>query len=228
MGIMTTLKARNAASKQAKGDLQGAMRLYKEAVSEGLNVPRYLLSYSVLLLRNGEYQAARELLVYAQKAPGMTADQRITLFVNYACCVYKLGELQKAIDVLERQHAKQPCGLIYETLGYLYIEAGDYAKALAFNEEALDYDDEDSITLDNLAQTHYRMGQDKAKAKEYFLKAHTLKPSQIDTLYFLALYDIDEGNVATGKEKLENVLDSRFSPLNYASKERIQEVLDRL
>lgn len=228
MGIMTTLKARKAASLQAKGDSQSAMRLYKEAVSEGLNTPRYLLSYSVLLLRNDEYQAARELLVKAQKAPGMTADQRTTLFVNYACSVFKLGDLQKGIDVLEKQHAKQPCGLIYETLGCLYIETGEYEKALSFNEEALDYDDEDSIVLDNLAQTHYRLGKDKAKAKEYFLKAHSLKPSQIDTLYFLALYDIDDGNVEAGKEKLENALDGRFSPLNYASKEKIQEVLDRL
>jgi len=228
MGIMTNLKARNAAAKQAKGDSQAAMRLYKEAVAEGLNVPRYLLGYSVLLLRNGEYQVARELLVKAQNAPGMTADQRITLFVNYACSVYKLGDLQKAINVLEGQHAKQPCGLIYETLGYLYVEAGCFEKALAFNEEALEYDDEDSIVLDNLAQTHYRLGRDQAKAKEYFLKAHALKPSQIDTLYFLALYDSSDGNTEAAKEKLENALEGRFSPLNYATVERIQEAINRL
>jgi len=228
MGIMTPLKARNAAAKQAKGDSQAAMRLYKEAVAEGLNVPRYLLGYSVLLLRNGAYQAARELLVKAQKAPGMTADQRITLYVNYACSVYKLGDLQKGIDVLKQQHDKQPCGLIYETLGYLYVEAGVFEKALAFNEEALEYDDEDSIVLDNLGQTYFRLGQDQAKAKEYFLKAHALKPTQIDTLYFLALYDIGEGNASEAKEKLENALEGRFSPLNYATTERIQEALGRV
>ena len=38
-------------------------------------------------------------------------------------------------------------GLVYETLGYLYVEAGDYEKALAFNTEAYEYDDEDSICL---------------------------------------------------------------------------------
>ena len=46
-----------------------------------------------------------------------------------------MGELQKGIDLLERQHAKQPSGLVYETLGYLYVEAGDYEKALAVARE---------------------------------------------------------------------------------------------
>ena len=55
----------------------------------------------------------------------MTDDNRRQLFVNYASCVYKMGELQKGIELLERQHAKQPSGLIYETLGYLYVVAGD-------------------------------------------------------------------------------------------------------
>ena len=63
----------------------------------------------------------------------MADSTRCQLFVNYASCVYKMGELQKGIDILERQHAKQPSGLVYETLGYLYVEAGDYEKALALS-----------------------------------------------------------------------------------------------
>ena len=92
------------------------------------------------------------------------------------------------------------------------MEAGDYEKALAFNTEAYEYDDEDSITLDNLAQTYYRLGNDKAKAREFFQKAIELKPTQIDTLYFLAQYDIEEGNRDAAREKLEKALKGRFSP----------------
>ena len=113
-------------------------------------------------------------------------------------------------------------------LGYLYVEAGDYEKALAFNTEAYDYDDEDSITLDNLAQTYYRLGNDKAKAREFFQKAIELKPTQIDTLYFLAQYDIEEGNKDAAREKLEKALKGRFSPLNYATREMVQASLDSL
>ena len=227
MGMMTLFKARNAAAKQAKGEVEEALKLYKEALDEGMSDPRYVLSYSVLLLRQEEYQAARALLVKFQKAP-MTDDQRTTLFVNYACAVFKLGDLEKAIQVLEARHRKQPSGIVYETLGYLYIEAGDAEKAVAFNEEAMEYDDEDSITLDNLAQAYYRLAGDKEKAKQYFEKALAIKSSQIDTLYFLAQYDVEEGKKDDARKKLETTLEGRFSPLNYATREKVQKLLDTL
>ena len=138
MGIMTIFKARSAASKLSKGDTEGAMRLYKEAIDEGLQDVRYILTYVVLLIRAGRYQEARDLLVKIQRYP-MADNLRCQLYVDYASCVYKMGELQKGIELLERQHAKQPSGLVYETLGYLYVEAGDYEKALAFNTEAYDW-----------------------------------------------------------------------------------------
>ena len=227
MGIMTVFKARKAASVYAKGDVQGAMQLFKEAMDEGLTDLRYILNYSVLLIRQEKYQEARDLLVKVQKYP-MMDDQRRQLFVNYASCVYKMGEIQKGIELLERQHQKQPSGMVYQTLGYLYIEAGDAEKALAFNTEAYEYDDEDSIMLDNLAQTYYRLLGDKEKAKEYFEKAHAIKPTQIDTLYFLAQYDLDNGDKAAAKEKLEKALEGRFSPLNYVTREAVEQLIQSL
>lgn len=227
MSIMADIKARKAVAKQSKGDTEGAMKLFQEAYEEGMKDVRYLLSYTVLLIRSGHFAQAREILVKIQKYP-MADEQRRQLFVNYASCVYKMGELQKGIELLERLHAKQPSGLIYETLGYLYVEAGDYEKALAFNTEACDYDDEDSISLDNLAQTYYRLGNDKAKAKEYFDKALEIRPGQIDTLYFLSSYDIENGDKEAAKAKLEKALEGRFSPLNYATREMVQSAIDSL
>ena len=227
MGMFTFLKARKAATLVQKGDIPGAMKLYEECVNEELMDARSLLTYSVLLIRDGQYQKARELLVKMQKYKMSDAD-RCQLFVNYASCVYKMGELQKGIELLERQHAKQPNGLVYETLGYLYVEAGEYEKALAFNTEAYEYDDEDPITLDNLGQTYYRLGNDKESAKQYFEKALEVKPGQIDTLYFLAQYDIEAGDKAAAKAKLEKALEGRFSPLNYASREKVEAALKAL
>ena len=69
---------------------------------------------------------------------------------------------------------------------------------------------------------------DKAKALEYFQKAHQLKPGQIDTLYFLAQYDIENGDRAAAKEKLESALEGRFSPLNFATKDKVNALLSTL
>ena len=158
----------------------------------------------------------------------MNAERRQQLLMNYAVAQYKLGELDKGIHLLEESHRKSPCGLTYGALGFLYIEAGDAEKALAYNLEALDYDDEDPVTLDNLAQTYYRLLGDKETAKKYFEKALEIKDSQIDTLYFLAQYDLEAGNKQAAAEKLQKALEGRFSPLNYAKREMIEKQLAEL
>jgi len=228
MSLMASLKAQSASKKYQSGDIEGARKLFEEALSMGLKEPRYILSYSILLLRGGEYQKSRELLVANQKNPMLNAETKKQLFVNYSVCVYKMGDMEKAIKVLEGQHAKEPTGLIYQTLGYLYVEAGEKEKGLAFNLEALEYDDEDPITLDNLGQYYYRIADDKQKAKEYFEKALEQKPGQIDTLYFLAQLDLEAGNTDAAKEKLQKALEGRFSPLNYANQKMIEEQLETL
>lgn len=227
MGLFTTIKARKASLLLNKGNTEEAMKLYEEAVKEGLTEINSLLAYSVLLIRRNRFQEARELLVKIQKYP-MSEDQRRQLMVNYASCAYKLGNIAKGIELLERMHQKNESGMVYETLGYLYVEAGDYEKAVAFNLEALEYDDEDAITLDNLGQAYYRLGNEKEKAKEYFERALKVKPGQIDTLYFLAQYDIDAGDKAAAKLKLEKALEGRFSPLNHATREKVQDLLNSL
>jgi len=227
MSFKGNMTGRKAIGLQSKGQDQEALKLYEQAMAEGMDSMRYILAYSVLLLRAGRFEECKDMLVKYQKAP-MAPNEKQQLFMNYAVCAYKLGNMEKALVVLEGQHQKNPSGMIYSTLGYLYVEAGDFEKAKAYNEQALDYDDEDSVCLDNMGQTYYRLGNDKEKALEYFKKAHELKPTQIDTLYFLAQYDIEAGKIADAKEKLEQALEGRTSPLNYATPEKIKAALDAL
>lgn len=101
-------------------------------------------------------------------------------------------------------------------------------KMFAFIQESVDYDDEDPVCLDNLGQAYYRVTGEKDKAKEWFEKAHAEKDSQIDTLWFLSRYDLEAGDKAAAIAKLEKALDGRFSPLNFCTKEMVQEEVDRL
>lgn len=263
MGFLATLKAQKAAALQTRGDVEGAKKLYKEAIDKGMNVARYMLAYSVLLLRSGEYQEAKALLAKIQKAPGLTAEQKVQLFMNYAVCCYKMGDISRGVELLERQHLHQPTGMVYESLGYLYVEkylpekkpvaqdpvpaaeneeteplltqeeldaawAEGIAKARAFLAESVEYDDEDAVCLDNMGQFCYRVLGDKAEAKMWFDKAIEEKPGQIDTLWFLSRYDLDNGDKAAAVEKLEKALEGRFSPLNYCTKESVEAEIERL
>jgi tetratricopeptide (TPR) repeat protein len=55
--------------------------------------------------------------------------------VDYAACCFRLGDIDKAINTLEQQFRKTETGLIYQTLGYLYVEKYDAANKPAFGEE---------------------------------------------------------------------------------------------
>ena len=281
MGFMTPIKANRAYRLQQKGQKEEALKLYEEAFAEGLNDPRFVLAYALLIIRTGEYQKAKDFLVKHQKAPGMTQDQRVTLLVDYAVCCFRLGNLDKGIDTLEQQFRKTETGLLYQTLGYLYVEKYDAAnrpvfpevteeipeqpeqepaeeegsaqdpesaetagkekelspqeawqqgleKAEEFLQQAVDYDDEDAICLDNMGQFLYRVREDKAGAKKWFKKALAVKDSQIDTLCFLARYDEEAGDRDAAVEKLEKAAAGRFSPLNYYSRETVEKEIARL
>ena len=228
---MDGFKARKALTAHQKGKIGEAVAAYEELYKGGYVSAAYMLPYSVLLLREGgeaNFQKVKEILKKAEKAPDLDASRRKELLMDYAVAQYKLGELDKAIGLLEASHRKGPCGLTYQSLGFLYIEAGDAEKALAYNQEALDYDDEDAVVLDNMGQTYYRLLNDPETARQYFDRAIAIKDSQIDTLYFLAQYDKKEGNKQAAIEKLEKALGGRFSPLNYATKEKVQAEIDAL
>lgn len=268
MGLKGLLAARKAAKLQSQGNVKEAMAAYEKAMNKGLDDMRFILAYAVLLIRNDEYQKAKELLVAKQKLP-MNPEQKSQLFMDYAVCCYKLGDIDRGIKLIEEQHRRQARGLLYETLGYLYVEKyrmdnkptfeaaeaaeeavqaadGEDAaaqepalspeeawnqgveKAMAFLKEAVDYDEDDAICMDNMAQFYYRVLGDKAEAKTWFEKALAIKDNQIDTLWFLSRYDLEQGDKAAAIAKLETALEGRFSPLNYASKASIEQELARL
>ena len=228
MGFMTNLKGNKAYAAHTRGKLDEARKLYDEAYQEGLNSPKILHGYSVLLLRSEEYEKALEVLRRMEKAPGLTPDLRTQMLTNYAIVCWKRGNTDRAVEVLQELHRKKKNGAIYGTLGFLLIEQGNAEEALRYNEEAFDYDDEDPVFLDNLGQVYYRLLNDKEKTRPYFEKALKLKPSAIDTNYFLALYDEEAGDREAAVKKLRTAQEGKFSPLNYARPEMIRSKLAEL
>ncbi len=107
------------------------------------------------------------------------------------------------------------------------LEKGDLEKALKFNLEALDYDDEDPIILDNLGETYYRLGQ-KEEAKKYFEKAEEFRDNQPDILYHLGCIYMEEGDRERAKEKFTKALECDITPLNSVNRSQIEAKLREL
>ncbi|MCI6267208.1 MAG: tetratricopeptide repeat protein [Clostridiales bacterium] len=224
MGNMTGNKALTAHS---KGDYRTALKLYEEAYEKGMDKPRLLRGYSVLLIRTSQFDKALEVLKRMEKMP-MDAKEKTDLHINYAIILWQKGHLDRAMEILEDEFRHTKNGTLYSIIGYLKIEQGDAEEAIRFNKEALEYDDEDPVFLDNLGQTYYRLVGDKETAKIYFDKAIALKPKAIDTNYFLALYDIENGDIESAKDRLDTARVGMFSPLNYATPEMIDAKRDEL
>lgn len=224
-------KVRKALLTHQKGDIEQAKSIYAELYNAGYIRASYILPWSIVLLREGgaeNCKKVKEILAKAQKASDMDPQRKTDLLMNFAVADYKLGNVDKALELMERNHQNHPCGNTYGALGYMYVDAGKTEKALEFNTAALEYDDEDPVIYDNLGQLYYRLLDDKEKALEYFTKAYELKPGQIDTLWFLSRYDLENNDKEAAMDKLERMLEGHFSPLNYLTAAQVQEEINRL
>jgi len=215
---------------QAAAKYQAALENYAKAAEDKACKSNYLTAYSVLLMRYRRFEEAMEILRRADKMP-MGKQDKLNLRVNYAICQWKTGRLDAGIELMKSVFNDLKNSVVYGSLGYMLIEkatqTGDFTEALAFNQEAYDYDDEDAVVLDNLGQLYLRMG-DKEKALGYFERAHEEKPKQVDTLYYLARLYSEQGKTAEAKELLETALRGNFSALCTTTREMSQELYDSL
>ena len=228
MSFMGNMVGNKALTAHTKGDIEKAMELYGEAYAKGMDKPRLLKSYSVLLIRMGQLDKALEVLKKMEKMPGITPADKASMHMNYAIILWQKGHTDRALEILEDELKDRKTGTLYSVIGYIKIEKGDAEEALAFNKAALEYDEEDAVLLDNVGQTYYRLFDDKETAKSYFEKAVAAKPNTIDSNYFLALYDIEAGNYASARAHLQTASQGFSSPLNYATPERIAEKLKEI
>ena len=218
-------------TEEAREKHEEALRLYEKGMQEkSLNV-NFTMAYGVLLLRMNQPEKAREVFLAAEHDKRITKEERRQLRINFAICQWKLGHLDQAIEQMQIALQSGKNSTVYGSLGYMLIEkarqTGDFTEAVAFNKEALDYDDEDAVALDNMGQLCLAMGE-RDKALEYFKKAHERKPSQVDTLYSLAKLAAEDGDKKTAREYLESALAGNFSALATVTREQAQALLDSL
>lgn len=215
---------------EADAKYQKALELYAKCVEDKNCNPSYLEAYSVLLMRFRRFDEAMELLRRADRYK-LGKPDKLKLRVNYAICQWKVGKVDQGIELLRSVINDYRNGVVYGALGYMLIEkarqTGDYTEAMAFNEEALDYDDEDAVVLDNLGQLWLDQG-DTEKALSYLEKAHELKPKQVDTLYYLGKIYHEKGEDAKAKEVLDTALNGNFSALCTTTREMAKELRDKI
>ena len=206
---------------EAKAKYHSALEQYAQSVALGYKMPNSMLSYALLLMREGEYERAKEIMLELNKTPKLPDDARFQLRVNYSVYQWKTGKLDEAIATIRRAGDIKLNGTVYSMLGMYLVDkarqTGDFEEALAFNASAMDYDDEDGEVLDNMGQLYALMaqaarergeteqaGEYRKKAWEYFVKAHKAAPRQITTIYYLASMCLEDGECEKAAKLLSN------------------------
>ena len=227
---------------EAQQNFDKAMELYEQAIALGCDKLGILMAYSLLLMRYGRPEEARDLMLSLEKRPDVSHADRNQLRINYSVCQWKLGNVDKAIELMKQVGEGGMTGMIYNTLGLFLVEkaaqTGDFAEAIDFCAKAYEYDDEDADTLDNLGQLHLAMSRkasaegeaDKAaeewkSAKDYFDRALERRPAQVTSLYYRAVMSHADGENEKARKALEKALTSNIGTLCPISRSQIEALL---
>ncbi len=213
-----------AKRKFSKGKLKSALKWFAVANRIGKLGAASLMYYGYLLLRDGQIDLAGTILTHsslAAKKPEL--KKRIKSLL--AVVEWKRGNLDYAIEMTEETIADYKTTNIYQNLGLFYVIKGDARKALNFNLEAYDYNSDDMIIMDNLAESYALYGDDE-KATEIYEALLKKKPHFPEPYYGFGMLLIKNGQKERGIELIEESLEKRFSFLSVLQKEEVEKMLE--
>jgi Tfp pilus assembly protein PilF len=221
---------------------------YKLAYRFKTENPTLLASYGILLLREDQNKLAKEVFERALAHTNHYLTEK-TLKANIAITEWKLGHLQLALDMymdIIKTYGKDDQAFIenpsysddmldalvsenpsmypqdYTTLGYLYILAKDYEKAMFFSKAALIKKEHFASAYDNIGQIYFQL-DDLVAAKENFELALKHKPNLPDSLYFLGVIYEKSGEENKALSFYEKALAGHLDGLSTVSVKEITE-----
>lgn len=136
--------------KQYGKDPQKALDMMEKALKTKRLRTEYILYYGFMCLKAGEFDRAERVLDAAAHRK-MKPETQTRAAVNRALLLWKKGDIDKAISILEVQLKEGKDKAVYGTLGQLLILNGQLQRALEVNRDAYAFDKYDESICDNLA-----------------------------------------------------------------------------
>ncbi|ELC8442186.1 tetratricopeptide repeat protein [Clostridium perfringens] len=208
------------------GEREKALDLYKKACTYKNTSDSIKLQYAYLTLYLGNLAEATNLLkeIDYEKLPERL---RASYTMTESLITWKNGDLKKAIEKLKTLHAEYEHSTVYETLGYFLVLDKDYKEALDYNLLAYEYDQDNTVIIDNLAESYYFNG-DLEKSKDLYNKLFEKEPTMPEPYYYYGLILKEEGNTEGALESLDKALTKRESYLSALTKDQIRAAIAEL
>ncbi len=207
-----------------KGDTEGALTDLEKAVHYDAKNVNIRGSYAFLLLKVGQIKEASLQIDEALANVRKKHDDKNGLTLTKAMVLWKEEKLDEAIDMLSELIKTFETTDVYATLGFLYIEKGDYDKAIEFNLKAKEYNNDNAVILDNLGCSYYLSG-DYDTAYELYQGLMKLKPSFPEAFYNYAKVLEYKGELEKALYIIRHSLTLKFWHTNTISKTKIEEYL---
>lgn len=212
--------------KYSSSSLDQALIWFKRSSDTKKATMRTLISYAYILLKTGSPDEAGQLLEdLLKKKPNKETELYIK--ANLALVYWKKSRLDDAVSTLQEVISEYKTTTVYGSLGYLLMMQGDIDKALDFNLEAYDFNNTNSIILDNLAQNYFLKGMYEESQQTYD-KLLAQNPTFPEAYYNYSLLLIEQGQTDKAVEMLNKALGCKFSFLSDISKEKITVKLEEL
>jgi tetratricopeptide (TPR) repeat protein len=211
----------------ANGDLKSAVQWFARAQSTGDLKIDSQVTYGYVMLKYGDIGRAENFFESLMKNKKLDEKSKMLVESNYALVLWKKGQVDEAIKLLETVYDNFKTTSIYGSLGFLLLLKGDLERALNFNLEAYEYNSTSPVIIDNLGQSYFLTG-DYDKAEETYIKLFENNPTFPDAYYNYGLVLAKKGKYNEASEIMNKAFKYELSFLSTVTKEEIEEKINEL
>ncbi len=136
---------------------------------------------------------------------------------------WRIGKIDEGIEALEEViEVGYKNTMVYQNLGILY-NMSQSPKALAFNQEAYNYNKDDAIIVSNLADA-FATADDLEQAEKYYREAIGMNPGFPEPYYGYGKVLLAMGKKEEGLAKIKESLELPFVYLSNHTKPEIEQL----
>jgi tetratricopeptide (TPR) repeat protein len=215
-----------------RGDEAGTLAAFAKAEAAGRLDASATASYAYLSLKSGRTEDAAELLdkalTHGRRGKPLKLTERRLLETYQAMVLWKNGRLDEAVELLEQLLASgYRTTAVYGNLGYLLLLQGNVDRAEAVCREAVDWDPEGKVILDNLASVLlYR--ERWAEAAEVYGKLLALEPKFPEAWHGAGWAALKNGDPIEARQRWQHALTLPFHALTTVERPAIEKALAEL
>lgn len=209
-----------------KGNEEMSHMALKKAYETAPDNPSIANTYGYALLKRGQIDEADEIFKKVASQVAKTQD-KIDVELNRSIVLWKQGKQEESIAHAEQLYEDHKNTVIYGTLGYYYVLQGNLERALEFNKEAYNFNENNNAIIDNLALTYYTLGQydDAFPLFEQLIERH---PSFREAYYNAGMAYEQRGDWQKAYELYRESLEHKPALISHITLEEIEAKLAAL